>query len=67
MQNRHLTLSDRYYIQNLLGLGYPKLKIATKISFSITAISKEIVRNSIKNVYCAETAHKLYLSRRRIK
>jgi IS30 family transposase len=65
MANRHLTLSDRYCIQNLLELGYSNSKIAIKISFSITAIINDISRNSIKNTYCAETAHKLYLSRRK--
>lgn len=65
MPNRHLTLSDRYCIQNLLELGYPNSEIANKIAFSITSIINEINRNSIKNTYCAEAAHKLYLSRRR--
>ena len=65
MPNRHLTLSDRYCIQNLLELGYFNSKIANKVAYSKTAIINEISRNSIKNTYCAETAHKLYLSRRR--
>ena len=65
MPNRHLTLSYIYCIQNLLKLGYSNSKIATKMSFSITAIINEISRNSIKNTYCAKTAHKLYLSRKR--
>ena len=65
MAHRHLTLSDRYCIQNLLELGYSNLKIANKVAYSKTAITNEISRNSIKNIYCAETAHELYLSRRK--
>lgn len=65
MPNRHLTLSDRYCILSLVELGYSKSKIADKISFSPTAIINEINRNSIKKTYYAETAHKLYLNRRR--
>ncbi|KEI35713.1 mobile element protein, ISFw5 [Francisella sp. W12-1067] len=34
MAHRHLTLSDRYYIESLLKLGYLEAAIANKIGFS---------------------------------
>ena len=64
MAHRHLTLSNRYCIEELLKLGYTTLQISKKIGYSETAIKKELNRNSIKGKYDAYTAQKLYESRR---
>ncbi|QIV94811.1 IS30 family transposase [Allofrancisella frigidaquae] len=65
MAHRHLTLSDRYYIENLLKLGYLEAAIANKIGFSKTAVINELKRNKVGKSYSAEIAHKLYCSRRK--
>ena len=64
MAHRHLTLSNRYCIEELLKLRYSTLQISKKISYSETAIKKELNRNSIKGKYDADIAQKLYESRR---
>ncbi|MRN44986.1 IS30 family transposase, partial [Brucella sp. 09RB8913] len=57
--------SDRYYIENLLKLGYLEAAIANKIGFSKTAVINELKRNKVGKSYSAEIAHKLYCSRRK--
>ena len=65
MANRHLTLSERHCIEDLLRLGYLEAKIAEIIGFSITTIKNELKRNSINGAYNAVVANNLYLSRRK--
>ena len=65
MANRHLTLSERHCIEDLLRLGYLKAKIAEIIGFSTTTVKNELNRNSVKGVYKAVVANNLYLSRRK--
>ena len=62
----HLTLSDRYCIEDLLKLGYLVSKIVKKRGYSETAIKNEIKRNSIKSIYDAQIDHKLYYNRRKL-
>ena len=64
MSHKHLTLSNRYYIQNLNDIGISISVISEKLCFSSTAIINELKRNSIKGKYIADIAHKLYLCRR---
>ena len=64
MSHKHLTLSNRYCIEELLKLGYTTLQISKKVCYSETAIKKELSRNSIEGKYNAELAQKLYESRR---
>ncbi|MEY8715486.1 IS30 family transposase [Francisella philomiragia] len=64
MAHRHLTLSNRYCIEELLKLGYTTLQISKKIGYSDTTVKKELNRNSIKGTYDAEIAQELYESRR---
>ena len=52
MANRHLTLSERHCIEDLLRLGYLEAKIAEIIGFSITTIKNELKRNSINGGFC---------------
>ena len=61
---KHLTLSNRYCIEELLKLGYQISQIAIKVGYSETAIKKELSRNSINNKYNAQLAQRLYESRR---
>nr|WP_252988796.1 helix-turn-helix domain-containing protein [Francisella noatunensis] len=61
---KHLTLSNRYCIEELLKLGYQTSQIANKIGYSERAIKKELNRTSINSDYNAEIAQKLYQSRR---
>ncbi|MBK2034062.1 helix-turn-helix domain-containing protein, partial [Francisella noatunensis] len=48
---KHLTLSNRYCIEELLKLGYQTSQIANKIGYSETAIKKELNRTSINSDY----------------
>ncbi|MEY8714538.1 helix-turn-helix domain-containing protein [Francisella philomiragia] len=43
MTHRHLTLSNRYCIEELLKLGYSTLQISKKIGYSETTIKKNSV------------------------
>lgn len=61
---KHLTLSNRYCIEELLKLGYQISQIANKVGYSETTIKKELVRNSINNKYNAQLAQRLYEGRR---
>lgn len=47
---KHLTLSNRYWIEELLKLGYQISQIALKVGCSETAIKKELNRNSIMTI-----------------
>lgn len=64
MKYTHLTYKDRAVIEKLLNKSTSILIIAKMIDKHFSTIYREVNRNST-NPYCARTAHKLYLQRRR--
>ena len=58
-----LTLSERYQIQTYLSLDFSAREIAKKLDRSNKTISREI--NNCNGRYCAETANRLSLHRRK--
>lgn len=64
MQN--LTLTHRQQLQRLLDEKVPKKVIAEVLQVSISTIYREIKRNTIHGKYIPETAHQLYLARKKV-
>ena len=58
-----LTVRERYTIEILIQEGYSLTGIAERIGRHKSTISRENKRNSIKNIYYAETAEKLMIER----
>lgn len=67
MSKKHLTLSERYCIENMLELGYKKSDITLYLKLSASVVYKEIARNLTKGSYSASKAQALYVNRRKVK
>jgi len=63
MQQKRLTLSERYKISILLEEGYSQSEISRRLSRDRTVIYREIKRNSIVGIYTAEAASQLAIKR----
>ncbi len=63
MQQKRLTLSERYKIAILLEEGYSQSEISRRLSRDRTVIYREIKRNSIVGIYTAEAASQLTITR----
>jgi len=64
MSYRHLTLSERETIANLLFAGHGPTVISRALGRSPSTISREIGRNSVNGRYRPSVAHQRCLSRR---
>jgi transposase, IS30 family len=63
MQQKRLTLSERYKISFLLEEGYSQSEISARLARDRSVIYREIKRNSIVGVYAADTASHLAVER----
>ena len=64
----HLRKEERFVIEKLIAVGTKIRVIAEVLGRSPNTIAREIARNSVDGIYCAEKAnHKAYATRWRVK
>ena len=56
MKYHHLSFEERFVIEKLYCAGSAIRRIAESLSRSVNTISREIKKNSVKGIYCAEKA-----------
>lgn len=64
MNYKHITINERCYIENFLGLNRSLRKIANHLDRNVSTTSREIKRNSVNGKYFAHIDSENYGKRR---